>query len=90
MEFVGLHSVFIMKEVYATVDARYAVRMVVGVTSVVCLMSHFVGGGGGFGFSVLRLRFLGLDDGKFLISLFGIGNCSQMIRELRSKFCVQF
>ena len=45
MEFVGLHSVFIMKEVYATVDARYAVRMVVGVTSVVCLMSHFVGGG---------------------------------------------
>jgi hypothetical protein len=46
MKFVGLHSVFIVKEVSATVDARYVVRMVVGVTIVVCQMSYFVGGGG--------------------------------------------
>jgi hypothetical protein len=44
MKFVGFDSVFIVKEVYATVDARYVVRMVVGVTSVVCQMSYFVGG----------------------------------------------
>ena len=46
--------------------------------------------GGGHGSTVLRLHFLQLNDGKLVHSLVGIGNCSQMIRELRSKICVQF
>jgi hypothetical protein len=86
MKFVGLHSVFIVRAVYATVDARHIFRMVVDVTSVVCRMSYFGGGGGEeHGSTVLRLHFLQLNGRKLEHSIVGIGNCSQMIRKLRSQ-----
>jgi hypothetical protein len=48
-------------------------------------MSNELLRGGSKGSTVLRLHFLQLNDRKLVHSLVGIGNCSQMIRKLRSQ-----
>lgn len=73
-----------MQEVYGTVDARYLFQNG-SRSSKRCMSNELLRGVGVHGSAVLQLHFLRLNGRKLVHSLVGIGNCSQMIRKLRSQ-----